>query len=1177
GVWRKTTDRWSNSLTAGYDSGGDMTTVTDTDGRVWTLAYDSNHLLTSITDRDGNQWRFAYDGSNRLEKVFDPLHTGTTPWRQFTWVTYNVSKPAVLALVTDESGAVLEGHQYDSNGRATSSWSGDTSGSPPAPGTNARDLVTLSYDSSTQTTVSTKIDTSLTQSTVYTLTTGAGRFLATSIVGSCGTCGTSEDAVSYSYDSDNRALTKTVGLDKTSTGGTDERVTSTYTYNSDGLVLTAVQATGKSEEHTITYAYGYASWPEFATAVTEASVAKSGQNRSTTYAWNTSGTPETTLTTTRSGYQLSTDSSATTYTTTTLFDSRHRLTEIDGPVTNQKTTRTYYGDTDSDLNRRGRLQQVLRYSTTSASLATTFDDYNVFGMARKETDANAVDVTLTTDGRGRILTRTSVKPSSDSAEPANYVSTYAYDGRDRLTSITHPRANSIRYKYEDGTNRLLETIRVDSSSLEHERLLLTLNTVGLRTAEAAQDCATPANPCSAWTTRRSDAFAYDVSSRLTTITHPDSTTLTYAYDSRGNQTAVKDERHSSANALFSFDFRNRLKQATQKRTIVSGSDVVTQYGYNDHDDLTSVIDPNGNTTTYSFDDFGRMQKQISPVTGTTTYAYDAAGNLTSTTDANAATTARTYDLLDRATGSTSTRSGSTTETLGWTYDDATAGYYGKGRVATMTDPTGSTSFRYERRGSARYEAKTIGGTTYSTSCAFDANGNRSSITYPSSRVVNYTFDFADRPASAATSSTTYVSSATYQPFGPQSQEVFGNSTTRTTTYDSRYRPSENKLMAGASARADYNYVVDGVGNITEIHDALDSTYNRDFAYDDLNRLVGANGGTSLWGTGSYSYDAMGNMTALTLGTTHTATFSYSETTPKLTSVTENGSTGSVTYDSAGNETVAAAATSTISARNQVGRTDHTAYLYDARGVRATASFDALQLSLSPSSVIGRVPSHATVTLTLPAPTGGTVVTLSSSDTAKATVPSSVTVTATATQATFDITTFDVSSTSTVTITASISGGASTTAVLTLTVPSYHLSSIVIDPNQVDEDGDTTTGTVTLAAAAPTGGAIVFLHDDYDLERGKKCVGPSVTVASGQTTATFTVTGHRFCEFGPCSVLIHVTGTLGNSVTTYFSCGPDVILEGLRKNRTIGWLERLFHRRGVSAPPIALAFANGRLA
>src|SRR5207253_5702033 len=129
-----------------------------------------------------------------------------------------------------------------------------------------------------------------------------------------------------------------------------------------------------TEEHTTTYAYGYASWPEFATSVTEASVAKSGQNRSTTYAWNTSGTPETTLTTTRTGYQLSTDSSATTYTTTTLFDSRHRLTEIDGPVTNQKTTRTYYGDTDSDLNRRGRLQQMLRYSTTSASLGTTFDN-----------------------------------------------------------------------------------------------------------------------------------------------------------------------------------------------------------------------------------------------------------------------------------------------------------------------------------------------------------------------------------------------------------------------------------------------------------------------------------------------------------------------------------------------------------------------------------------------------------------------------------------------------------------------------------------------------------------------------------------------------------------------------------------------------------------------------------
>ena len=83
--------------------------------------------------------------------------------------------------------------------------------------------------------------------------------------------------------------------------------------------------------------------------------------------------------------------------------------------------------------------------------------------------------------------------------------------------------------------------------------------------------------------------------------------------------------------------------------------------------------------------------------------------------------------------------------------------------------------------------------------------------------------------------------------------------------------------------ADYVYQTDAAGNITQIHDAVSPTYNRDFGYDDLNRLTTANSGTSLWGSGGYQYDAMGNMTSLHLGSRN-LTFAYDGTTPRLTSV-----------------------------------------------------------------------------------------------------------------------------------------------------------------------------------------------------------------------------------------------------------------------------------------------------
>ncbi len=74
-------------------------------------------------------------------------------------------------------------------------------------------------------------------------------------------------------------------------------------------------------------------------------------------------------------------------------------------------------------------------------------------------------------------------------------------------------------------------------------------------------------------------------------------------------------------------------------------------------------------------------------------------------------------------------------------------------------------------------------------------------------------------------------------------------------------------------------------------------YERVFTYDDLNRLKTANTmATPLWGSGTYNYDAMGNVSSLALGTVRTANFAYVGTTPKLSSVTENTVNRPVTYD-----------------------------------------------------------------------------------------------------------------------------------------------------------------------------------------------------------------------------------------------------------------------------------------
>ena len=94
----------------------------------------------------------------------------------------------------------------------------------------------------------------------------------------------------------------------------------------------------------------------------------------------------------------------------------------------------------------------------------------------------------------------------------------------------------------------------------------------------------------------------------------------------------------------------------------------------------------------------------------------------------------------------------------------------------------------------------------------------------------------------------------------------------------------------------------------------------------------------------------------------------------------------------------------------------------------TAALSAL--SLNPTNVRGGNSSVGTVTLTAPAPSGGLVVALSSSNSSKAAVPSAVTVLAGSTTATFNITTVPVSRKIVVSISAS-RGGITKSASLTI--------------------------------------------------------------------------------------------------------------------------------------------------
>jgi hypothetical protein len=196
------------------------------------------------------------------------------------------------------------------------------------------------------------------------------------------------------------------------------------------------------------------------------------------------------------------------------------------------------------------------------------------------------------------------------------------------------------------------------------------------------------------------------------------------------------------------------------------------------------------------------------------------------------------------------------------------------------------------------------------------------------------------------------------------------------------------------------------------------------------------------------------------------------------------------------------------------------------------------VSVDPAAVLGGNPSTGTVTLDLPAPVGGAVVALSSSDPA-AQVPATVTVETGQTSATFPVTTSPVAADTQVTISA-LYNAITQTATLTVTAPVAALASVTVDPAAV-LGGSSSTGTVTLDLPVPVGGAVVALSSSNPAAQ----VPATVTVDAGQTTATFPVTTSSVTS--DTQVTISASYNSVTQTTTLTLTAPPAVLTGVSVN------------------------------
>jgi RHS repeat-associated protein len=644
--------------------------------------------------------------------------------------------------------------------------------------------------------------------------------------------------------------------------------TSTIAYDTDGHISQRVDDNGNTTNYTN---------DSRGMVLSETDAAGSAVARTTTTTW-------------LSTFHLPTEIVAPGRTTSFTYDASGNLltkTETDTtstsvPYSTNGNTRSWswsYNATGEVLTATDPLNETTSYGydasgalvsvTNALGQVTQITSHDASGRPLTLVDANGATTNLAYDPRGRLTSVTA---------PGGAATTLVYDAAGNLTQITRPDGSFLAYSY-DAAHRL--TTIADSFG---DSIAYTLDPMGDRTAEQITE--------NGGALVKTQSRVFDELGRLIQSIGAAGETTSYSYDKDGNRTGVTDPLSNLTSQ--SFDALNRLI------TVAAPLSSTSSFAYDSRDNRTGVTDPRGLATGYVYDGLDDLIELSSPDTGVSVYQVDAAGHRTEATDAAGNLVQMSYDALGRIIARTYPNDPA--ENVAYHYDEPAA-IYGIGRLTSVSDQSGNTSFVYDSRGNVVQETQVIGGLSYTTAYAYDLADHVIEITYPSGRIVSYSRDAMGRitgittQANANAAPVTVVSGASYLPFGPLAGLTYGNGLVLAVQYDGDYRPTA-RLVSGVATVQDLTYGYDADSDVTAIADAVNSARSQSFQYDALQRLTSA---TGLYGTLGYSYDAVGNRLGETGGDTNlAASYAYAGASNQLLSVTNGGVTRRLAYTAAGN-------------------------------------------------------------------------------------------------------------------------------------------------------------------------------------------------------------------------------------------------------------------------------------
>jgi RHS repeat-associated protein len=569
------------------------------------------------------------------------------------------------------------------------------------------------------------------------------------------------------------------------------------------------------------------------------------------------------------------------------------------PPTSDVTEWQYYASTDecapsrtdlvsSTIGCRGLIKKI----TNALGHVTEFNRYNAHGQPEEIKDPNGVVITLGYDARQRLT----------SQNVGGELTTYEYYPTGLLETITAPDGAFLYYAYDDA-HRLTSI----EDNLDN-RLEYTPDPMGNWTTELTKDAA--------GTVVRTRTRVYDTLNRLEQEVGTEQPTLNvtrYKYDNNGNLRCITLPRPTPETTIDrrieqQWDALNRLKVVLKPLARLDDDCSVpvpgaaqTAYDYDAIDQLTSVVDPRGVPTTYVVNGLGNLSQTVSADAGTSTTPpeqFDGAGNPKEITDGRGKKTTYTYDALNRL-ASMAFQDGTS---IVYGYDQGTNG---KGRLTSVTFPGGGTIYQYDQQGRVRLKGDAHASqgvqlyVLYEYPSAPPYVGRLTRITYPSGRQIILAYDASGRPSSVSLGSTVIATGIKYFPFGDPKEWTWGSGSTVTREFDQDGRLKSFPLTP--SGRRVITY--DGASRIVTIENPNaqppgSTTFS--MTYDDLDRLASWTNPVAANNRG-YTYDANGNRTSATVGTT---TYDYEYVDPPIDNrlLSTEGPAPAKTnlYDGAGN-------------------------------------------------------------------------------------------------------------------------------------------------------------------------------------------------------------------------------------------------------------------------------------